>query len=1225
MAVQQLTLNQTVKLIREIAQSHNQINTIYFGDIWEFLAQPDNVYPAMFFSLTGSSIAGKNLAMDFSLFFLDRQLQDETNETDVLSDQLLIGQDVYSMMRYPKFDWKLEENVAIDFFTENEKDYLAGVKLDITINYPMMTDRCQVPSSFSYPDYVASVSGNGGSVSYVKFLVDYPTYSSLPTTGDPGKIYVTNDTNIIYRWVDTVWVAIKTNSSVNWGSIAGTLSAQTDLQNALNAKYNASNPSGYISGITSSNVTTALGFTPESNSNKGVANGYASLDGSGLVPSTQLPSYVDDVLEYTNLASFPATGTTGKIYVDLATNKIYRWSGSTYIEVSPSVGTAWGGITGTLSNQTDLQTALNAKQSTIILSTNNYAGVSTLIGSTLNIPNYGGGFTSIAASASLFTLTVNSPTENYISGSGGQTIKLPDATTLANGTTFSFNNNQSSGAVLVNNNSNTLIVSIPSGGYTDLMLIDNSIAAGNWDKHFSSPSNVSWSTNTFDYAGSVTSATWNGVSVAPNRGGTGQSTYTDGQLLIGNSTGNTLSKATLTAGSGISITNGSGTITIASTITQYADSNARSAISLTTTGSSGASTYNSSTGVLNIPSYSGGGSGTVTSVAALTLGTTGTDLTSTVANGTTTPVITLNVPTASASNRGVLSSADWTTFNGKQGALTLTTTGTSGAATLVGNTLNIPNYASGGGSGTVTSVSVTTANGISGSVATSTTTPAITLTLGAITPTTVNGVTISGSTTPTLAITGTSSISGANTGDNAINSLYSGLVSNATHTGDATGSTALTVVALRGVALPTLGATAGLLKYTGTGTNTWVFDSTAYGTGSVTSVSVASANGFAGSVATNTTTPAITISTSISGLLKGNGTAISAATAGTDYLVSVGIANLTATGTPSATTYLRGDNTWATVTGGSATPGGSSGQVQYNNASTFAGASYVNIGGSGILQLLDVPSIPSAPSASTMYLYAEDHAGKTLPVVMSPTGIDYNLQAALYGVSTYMWLAGTGTTVGINWGTSFTALNVATGAAQSTPTKASTNIMTSMNRANFSTGSTTAGSSGIVSASTVAWLGNAAGLGGFLFFARFGLETVSGTYTAFCGLVASTSSLAAEASTLANQISVGKDSTDTTWQIITRSATTLTKTNTAITVTAGQVLDVYIHSAPNTSSVKVHIKDASNGSDLYVSSALTANLPANTTFLNMRAEILSVSGTTPKLLALNRMYLETDI
>jgi hypothetical protein len=72
----------------------------------------------------------------------------------------------------------------------------------------------------------------------------------------------------------------------------------------------------------------------------------------------------------------------------------------------------------------------------------------------------------------------------------------------------------------------------------------------------------------------------------------------------------------------------------------------------------------------------GTGNGTVTSVAALTLGTSGTDLSSTVANGTTTPVITLNVPTASSSNRGVLSSADWTTFNNKQNALTNPVTGT---------------------------------------------------------------------------------------------------------------------------------------------------------------------------------------------------------------------------------------------------------------------------------------------------------------------------------------------------------------------------------------------------------------------------------------------------------------------------------------------------------------------------------------------------------------------
>ena len=81
---------------------------------------------------------------------------------------------------------------------------------------------------------------------------------------------------------------------------------------------------------------------------------------------------------------------------------------------------------------------------------------------------------------------------------------------------------------------------------------------------------------------------------------------------------------------------------------------------------SAGTTYNGSAAITINATGTGG---TVTSVAALTLGTTGTDLSSTVANGTTTPVITLNVPTASAANRGALSAADWTTFNSKQAAL----------------------------------------------------------------------------------------------------------------------------------------------------------------------------------------------------------------------------------------------------------------------------------------------------------------------------------------------------------------------------------------------------------------------------------------------------------------------------------------------------------------------------------------------------------------------------
>ena len=67
---------------------------------------------------------------------------------------------------------------------------------------------------------------------------------------------------------------------------------------------------------------------------KGAANGIAPLDAGGKVAATYLPSYVDDVLEYANKASFPTSGEEGKIYVAKDTNKSYRWSGSSYIELS---------------------------------------------------------------------------------------------------------------------------------------------------------------------------------------------------------------------------------------------------------------------------------------------------------------------------------------------------------------------------------------------------------------------------------------------------------------------------------------------------------------------------------------------------------------------------------------------------------------------------------------------------------------------------------------------------------------------------------------------------------------------------------------------------------------------------------------------------------------------------------------------------------------------------
>lgn len=85
---------------------------------------------------------------------------------------------------------------------------------------------------------------------------------------------------------------------------------------------------------------------------KGANSGVATLDATGKVPSSQLPSFVDDVIEVANYAALPATGEAGKIYVTLDDNKTYRWGGTAYVEISASIalgetqGTAYEGSKG---------------------------------------------------------------------------------------------------------------------------------------------------------------------------------------------------------------------------------------------------------------------------------------------------------------------------------------------------------------------------------------------------------------------------------------------------------------------------------------------------------------------------------------------------------------------------------------------------------------------------------------------------------------------------------------------------------------------------------------------------------------------------------------------------------------------------------------------------------------------------------------------------------------
>jgi hypothetical protein len=210
-----------------------------------------------------------------------------------------------------------------------------------------------------------------------------------------------------------------------------------------------------------------------------------------------------------------------------------------------------------------VQNQINGKQGTITLTTTGTSGAATLIGSTLNIPN-------------------------YLQDLSGY-VTLNTAQTITAAKTFS-----------TSGNSDTLIINHSSGS---------------------------------------------GIALNITKGGNGEGIY-------------------------VNKTSGSGNaVTIIGTL---------NATTLVKSGGT-SSQFLKADGTVDSTAY---GTGSVTSVAALTLGTTGTDLSSTVANSTTTPVITLNVPNASASNRGALSSTDWSTFNGKQAALSGTGVVKSTAGTI---------------------------------------------------------------------------------------------------------------------------------------------------------------------------------------------------------------------------------------------------------------------------------------------------------------------------------------------------------------------------------------------------------------------------------------------------------------------------------------------------------------------------------------------------------------
>ncbi len=450
-----------------------------------------------------------------------------------------------------------------------------------------------------------------------------------------------------------------------------------------NGGTGAATLTGYVKGNGTAAMTASAtipntditGLGTASTKDAGAANGVATLDAGGKVPVSELPAAVLGALSYqgtwdasTNTPTLTSSvGTKGYYYVvsvagNTNLNGITDWLVGDWAVYN---GTVWQKV-----DNTETVTSVNGQTGAVVLTTTNVAEGTNLYYTDARARTAISAGTGISYDNSTGVVTNAAP---------DQTVALTDGTAIdVTGTypNFTINNTAPDQTVVLT--AGTGIST--SGTYPNFTIANTAPSLGG------------------DVVG-PTGATDNAIA----RYDTTTGKLIQNSLVIIDDTGsvtgvNALTAESLTVNNNATLgSSNTDTLDVNARITTDLEPNANNAKDIGTSGRNwrdgffgrtvhtvnleltGTTSFDGSQGTSgqvltsagtgNTPTWTTPTTGTVTSVAALTLGTTGTDLSSTVANGTTTPVITLQVPTASAVNRGALSSTDWSTFNGKQDAL----------------------------------------------------------------------------------------------------------------------------------------------------------------------------------------------------------------------------------------------------------------------------------------------------------------------------------------------------------------------------------------------------------------------------------------------------------------------------------------------------------------------------------------------------------------------------